>query len=286
MIRISIIGLFVLVFIGIVFMFNNKNNYIIGAYDPSGQYKMEQRIKIDSHYYAWSDEVNKLNEINLDSNRDLLLTVEPWMKSGQSLQTITSGEYDNKIIQICEKMIDFSQVYIRWGHEMELTQSRYPWTNQKTNEYIDAYRHFYGVCKKILPNAKFVWSPAGDLNLENYWPGADYVDVVGISLYSYDLWNDKNIGKSQSFSEILKPKYDRVKIFNKPVMIAEMGVTGDDEYKNKWIYSALDDLNKYPLIRYIIIFNSTDIEGTWGKDLPTPIWDLPEESINNLLNID
>lgn len=179
------------------------------------------------------------------------------------------GKYDLIILAVCKAISNPSRpVLIRWGHEMEQSKGRYPWAGKSSTEYISAYRHFVSLCKSSGPDLKFIWSPAGDTGSDKYWPGHSFVNYVGLSAFNYKEFT----GRSRSFLEIVWPKYLHIKNFNKPIIISESGSTGTDSEKKNWIDHALKNKIFFSQIEAIVYFNSKDVEGVWGKNVPTPDW--------------
>ena len=80
--------------------------------------------------------------------------------------------------------------------EMDLANKRYPWSHWTPTEYIAAYRHFVNVCRGVASNAKFMWSPRGEANLRDYYPGNDYVDSIGLSGFGYQKYEIAVYGKA------------------------------------------------------------------------------------------
>jgi endoglucanase len=117
-----------------------------------------------------------------------------------------------------------------------------------------------------------MWSPSGEEGSQKYWPKSEYVDLIGISVYSYNLWDIGHLGKARTFMEVFLPKYWRLSKFDKPILIAEMGVTGSDEYKHSWLRSMSWQINIFPKIIGYVYFNDFDVESAWGTEFPTPDW--------------
>ena len=202
-----------------------------------------------------------------------VLTVEPWPARGKSSRTllldITHGNYDNEIRWLCEATGEYGMpVVIRWGHEMENITGRYPWATRDAQAYVDAYRYFVTRCASLAPNAQYMWSPAGNKNLKDYWPGEPYVDYIGITVYNYEAWEIRYYGYSRPFKENFEERYARVKDYRKPIMIAEFGATGPT--RTQWISEALQEVNKYILIKSVLFFSAMD-PVSWGP-LPPPDW--------------
>lgn len=270
---------------------------VIGMYDPDNVFIAEKSISITSNYFAWNKDTSVIAielEKATEQQRTFLVTIEPWPEpvgfryesNDELLEEVITGKYDQTINNICDILSKARKpIYIRWGHEMELTNSRYPWSNASPKLYIQAYKHFVDACRnKGKENIfKFVWSPAGEYGLENYWPGKNYVDVIGLSLYSFDQYDQKYIGHQRSFKEAFVPKYTRVKNYRKPVLIAEMGVTGTDNYKLEWIGQMMKDIHNYKKLMGFVYLNTLDPQAIWEEGLDNPDWRLPERVIQLLI---
>ena len=162
-----------------------------------------------------------------------------------------------------------------WGHEMEQDLAeRYPWSGADPQEFVAAYRYFVERCSQVAGGASiyYVWSPVGNKGLERYWPGDGYADYVGIAVYSFPEWDRDVYGNARSFGEVMDEKYGRVERFDRPVVVVEMGVTGDGEYQRRWLEEAFRDFDRFPLLRTVVYFNARDREGAWGEGYQTPDW--------------
>lgn len=269
---------------------DNKYKIKIGVYDPSGTYDTVPYVEILSEYFSWTDEIRLFSNF-IDKTTKLgktpMVTIEPWgsadhkTNSHNLMDRILQGKYDTSIIKICEELRQYDgPIYIRWGHEMELNNDRYPWSGGDGDKYIDAYRHFVDICRtNSNTNFSFVWSPAGEENLDTYWPGNSYVDYIGLSVYSFKEWEEENNGYQRDLIDIFDQRYERVKKYEKPIIIAEMGYTGSDEEKNKQLEKFSKELGRYPLLEALIYFNSVDVEGVWGWDVDTPMWGINSDAL-------
>ena len=79
----------------------------------------------------------------------------------------------------------------------EMNGNWFPWSpTQDRTRYFDlgntpanyrlAWRHVYSVIHEIAPNVKFFWCPTvtGIASVGPYFPGAEYVDYVGVDGYA------------------------------------------------------------------------------------------------------
>ena len=75
-------------------------------------------------------------------------------------------------------------------------------------------------------NVRFVWSPAGNDNALDYFPGGDVVDYVGLTALADADWDAAFGLPAQSFDDIVGPRYLRLEPLGKPIIVAELGVSG------------------------------------------------------------
>ena len=131
-------------------------------------------------------------------------------------------------------------------------------------------------------NVFFVWSPTGDApNLDRYYPGDAYVDWVGLSVFNCAQFRSRECNAPRSFDAVALKKYDRVKSYEKPTMIAELGVEGSPAQQKSWIADALSEAPKLRLLRMMVYFNSVDGAGVWSSG-PPPDWRVDPRSFSPL----
>jgi beta-mannanase len=215
-------------------------------------------------------------------NRIPLLTVQPYHISSigsapNLLSGITKGKYDRTIANLCNQIKAYNgPALIRFGHEMELSGNfgRYDWATSNYKSFIAAYQHAITVFKanlKGISGISYVWSPAGNDNANNYYPGDAYVDIVGCSLYSWSAYNSQ-YGYSGTFDEYFGWKYPVLSTHNKAVMVCEEGIEKHDN-QAAWVAAAKAVYNKYPLLFAVVYFNSVD-NWPWWPNGPIPDWSI------------
>ncbi|KAJ3347915.1 hypothetical protein HDU83_001677 [Entophlyctis luteolus] len=94
---------------------------------------------------------------------------------------------------------------------------------QMPTEYIAVWTRMYPIMKRLAPNAKIVWSPNYDLKSGDvsYWPGSDYVDIVGTSVYLKG-WGYNNAMPASYISDSIQTVYNEYALlYNKPFVISE-----------------------------------------------------------------
>jgi beta-mannanase len=214
--------------------------------------------------------------------RTLMVTVEPytkaenWRDDGDRLfSDIRSGGFDRQIEAVCSAVAAYPAAsWIRWGHEMEQPSERYPWARGDASGYIGAYRYFVDACRKVAPRARFVWSPKGEHQLADYYPGDDYVDLIGLSVWGLESLDWNQYHKPRSFADTFNDKYRRVEKFGKPVIIAELGVAGTRSYRRAWMMeiSALSSGSApFPLLAGAVYFNDRE-PYHWPNGYGSPDW--------------
>lgn len=215
-----------------------------------------------------------------------VITIEPYPTDPEThslLTDITEGKYDQNINTIAQALLSQNQpVLLRWGHEMEMV-NLYPWSTPDPEKYIKAYQYVQRKLRNALgEKVKFIWSPAGNENAPNYYPGDDFCDFIGITILGDPLW-DKWAGFSQmrNFETLLREKYNSLSQYNKPIIIAELGVSGSPEEKEKWLMEAKETIKNFPLVKGCIYFNSKNYHETGGY---IPDWSVEKKVFENLLN--
>jgi len=255
----------------------------LGVYDPHGDFKDYPSVKIEHVFMPWQDvELSALYTADTYAQargRTLLITIEPWSWSEDSRQTpdqlrdaVLGGHYDETIKSIAKVISELkSPVTIRWGQEMEDTGGRFAWSGWKPSDYIAAYRRFYDLSHPIAIKAKYMWSPRGDSNLTDYYPGDAYADVIGLSVFGFQKYDKGKFGRDRTFGEILKSGYDLVVGFGKPVVVAELGYDGDESYVANWADSVTKLDANFSQLAGVVYFD--DKEGhPWPENYGLPDW--------------
>lgn len=253
-----------------------------GVVDSRGQYDTNPKITVENRFVAWKkDDISEIKtqfEEVSKKNRILILTVEPWGFNSETrdelLPTIIKGGYASTIISICKEIdLQPKPVYLRWGHEMDLyPTSRYNWAQPDPQVYITAFQYVTNLCRKQTKNVRMLWSPGGKIGFTAFYPGDQYVDAVGFSIFSYQDFELKNSKRNYNFIDLFDYRYNAVKYYHKDIIIAEMGVAGKPEYKTEWMNLAMSRINNPRIqryLKYVVYFNEND-NIFWDPMLPKP----------------
>jgi beta-mannanase len=254
-----------------------------GAYDPHGDYANDANSKIEHLFLPWEDvgleTLSIADDYARQRGRSLLITVEPWswardwrVSPENLLSGILAGDYDANMSAVCSAAAQLkSPVTIRWAQEMEDNDGQFTWAFWSAEGYVKAYRHVIDVCRKHLPSAEYMWSPKGEEGLETFYPGDEYVDVIGLSVFGYQPYDKLEVGRDRTFVERTKPGYDRVEGFGKPVVIAELGYEGDDNYVRNWAAEANKPHAEFPAMTAVVYFNDLEVY-PWPRNVGRPDW--------------
>ena len=254
----------------------------IGAYDPDLAL-MDQQLDIEQWYVRQDDPEMLAGALaHAENRRTPMVTLEPWPSAGPNSQDVlgdvVNGRSDDELRQLARIAAAHRPqvILVRWGHEMELA-NLYPWGDRPADVYQQAFRHVVEVFRAAgASNVRFVWSPAGNANAVDYYPGEDVVDYVGVTVLGDADW-DANFGLPvQSFDDIFGPRYRLLEPFGKPIVISELGVSGTPEYQAEWLRSAAESAVEYPNLRAMVYFDAINPH---VNGLPTePDWRISGET--------
>ncbi|MFH1776249.1 MAG: glycosyl hydrolase [Candidatus Omnitrophota bacterium] len=207
-----------------------------------------------------------------------MLTWEPWGEALDAIVDTSHPDYagmQNYILNFATGMRDYgAPIRLRFGQEMvqdndPLTPGWYPWQD-RPEDYKDAFKKVHDIFSSAgAANVQFVWSPSNtspdnspsDFTvLQEYYPGAAYVDWLGIDGYNLgNLGHGDDTDPGQYFADVFANTYatfisnEGVDFFgDKPIMLAEIATsnhTGLDSFdKAAWITDAFLTMAKgqYP----------------------------------------
>ncbi|MDR1247251.1 MAG: endoglucanase [Clostridiales Family XIII bacterium] len=187
-----------------------------------------------------------------------------------TVYSILNGGYDEFLTDYAEQVAAFEHpVLFRLGNEMNgdwcpyagYNTSRDPWI------FVEFYRYVYSFFEKAgARNVIWVWNPNGksfpDFTWNDalmYYPGDDYVDVVGLTAYNTGNFYQGETWKS--FSELYDSiYYNYVEKYDKPLMITEFAsaVLGGD--KNQWVSDMFAHIRYYNRIKVAVWWDGADYD--------------------------
>lgn len=254
-----------------------------GAYDPHGDFKDDTYVAIEHLFLPWEDvdlaALLPAADYAMARGRNILITIEPWswaqdwnVNRTQLRDLILSGTRDANMRAVLKVVAGFkSSVTIRWAQEMENPWGRFTWSSWDPPDYIQAYRRMVGMVREMLPKAQVMWSPRGEKNLVSYYPGNEYVDLVGLSVFGFEKFDIVEYGKPRIFAEAVKQGYDLTVGFGKPIWVAELAYEGSPNYIKNWVQDVTLKYEQYPELKEVVYFNDQEV-WEWPHNLGLPDW--------------
>lgn len=209
---------------------------------------------------------------------------DSWDRNGETLDAILPGGVAHaEFVSYLDRLALFLNglsvndrpvpVLLRPLHEMN--GAWFWWGDASSGERIAKlwrFYHDYLVHQKAVKNVLWVWSPNIDkaASIERfmaYWPGAGYVDVVGLDGYDNSATpNFTNPTFVNSFNAVSRIAQH----FSLPLAFTEIGFKpGAQDIAEFWDEGVLPALRRdYRGISYVLIWN-----GSWGPKLGTPAAD-------------
>ena len=240
---------------------------VLGVSDPSGIIS-EGNAGIRNIFINWKTSFPKTEVMKIRSSGAVpMITWEPYLEDirhDDIMPAIAGGKYDAYIMRFAAQAGD-APLLIRFGHEPN--GDWYGWSGSKSSPpiYAEAFRHVRKIFLSQNNNAaKFIFSVNGEdvpnapwNRFENYYPGDDFVDIIGIDAYN---WGDGKNARQKRLSpgRMLSRAYERIVTTfpYKPVFITETASCEQGSNKQLWIKQLLASIDKrFPAVKAVIWFN-------------------------------
>jgi mannan endo-1,4-beta-mannosidase len=234
-------------------------------------------VLLSFHDFADIPPIGQLNSV-AETGADSVLTWEPWRHVGGEdydreafpMAAIAAGAFDDYLYRWADELVAHgSTVYLRFAHEPNGTW--YPWSPAGGTEpetYVAAWRHVHDLfASKGASNVKWVWAPnvpvpQEDRPMRQWYPGDDYVDVLGVDGYNWGTSTPEQswIGPSDLFDSSLDAL--RAISSDKPILITEVGSAEAGGSKADWIAELIPYLVEQPNVAGFVWFDQ-DKETDW-----------------------
>ncbi|MBF4618233.1 beta-mannanase [Clavibacter sp. VKM Ac-2873] len=205
-----------------------------------------------------------------------LLTWEPWKagagvnQPGFSNASIIAGDHDAYLRQWGSELAAWGgPVSLRYAHEMN--GDWYPWAEgvngNAAGSYVAAWKHVHDVVvAQGATNVKWVWTPnvpyTGSTLLAGLYPGAAYVDVVGLDGYNWGTGVAGRTWVSPSLLFSFGLERLRAVAAGKPIIIAETASSEVGGSKSAWDGDLISFLQAQPDVVAFVWFDM-DKEADW-----------------------
>lgn len=247
-------------------------------------------IAIISFDIPWGvGENNKLDQASLQKVYSLhaipLLVLNPWQKDSASnaakdtavMRHIIEGKYDTLLLSFAKQIAQLNKpVYLQLGTRP--IQNKFPlfaYDNIRPEDFIASWQYVHRLFNKAgAARVIWIWTPRNTASVNNYFPGKNYVDWLGINIA------EKNAGKAittgYSFDTIYRP-FHELPFFKAglPVMI-----TGTPIYainNNQWWNAAWKTIDTaFTEIKSVIVAAA-------DNKISQPNTALTRETINKIL---
>ncbi len=191
---------------------------------------------IASYYWGYGDIFPAATEraFARGGTRKVLLS---WDMGPTRFSEWTSGQHDGYLDDLVSAARDYPwTVYVRPWPEMNGDWQQFQPTADGDRPYGGTYAEFRSAWRYLVTyfrargvtNLRWVFNPtvdvyAGTTPVASIWPGADYVDVLGIDGFNWG--QDAKWGRWKSFPELFTPMYRRLTRLHPtaPVWICEVG---------------------------------------------------------------
>ncbi|UYG93822.1 glycoside hydrolase family 26 protein [Cytobacillus firmus] len=157
---------------------------------------------------------------------------------------------------------------LRYASEMNGTWTFYSGHSEK---YIEKWKLVHDVMEKEAPNVMMLWNvfTMPESTIDEFYPGDEYVDYVGVNIYNVFYHNDKIEEKSDFEDPLRLLDY----VYNtyshkKPIVIGEYGATNytvtDGKHHDEFAVEKITRMYKYlpelyPRVKFIYYFDVNNL---------------------------
>ncbi|HWR41434.1 MAG TPA: glycosyl hydrolase, partial [Patescibacteria group bacterium] len=264
--------------------FSEKSPLRWGIFEPSApenfdpllelEEKLQYRFPFLIRYHTLEEKLPYYGLLQAyEQNRLVELTFQTYRAEGDNngiIYAILDGQYDTYLNEYAQKLKEFHHpVLFRLNNEMNGDWCKYSsyYASKDTELYKALWRYFHKVFDDNgVDNLIWVWNPH-DLSFPDfrwnhglmYYPGDEYVDVVGLTGYNTGTYFPGE--KWRSFTEAYQPVYDQyTRAFTKPLMITEFGSSSVGGDKTAWIQDMFRQIPHYPAIKAAIWWSGIDYD--------------------------
>jgi mannan endo-1,4-beta-mannosidase len=166
-----------------------------------------------------------------------------------SVSGIAAGDYDIYLRTYADAVRDFGHpVVIGFGHEMNASWYTWGYGQTPASTFVAAWQHIVTLFRdQGADNVTWLWTLQADESgtgpVEDWWPGASYVNWVGIDGYY--------VRPSDTFANVFVKTIDQVRAFtDKPVLLSEtsVGPAADQAFKIPDLFAGMHQYKTLGLV--------------------------------------
>jgi beta-mannanase len=207
------------------------------------------------------------------NGKTLELTLQTNWKAigtGNMVYDVLSGEYDYFLRDYAMTIKDFGHpVLFRFGNEMNGDWCPYSGYNTSRDPMVfkELYKYIYSIFEEAgVNNAIWVWNPNAESfpdfkwnDTLMYYPGDEYVDVVGLTAYNTGNYYASTGEKWQEFDDLYGNLYNEYyRNFGQPLMISEFASATLGGDKTQWVTNMFQNIKYYSNIKVAIWWDGSD----------------------------
>ena len=222
--------------------------------------------------------LEQLLEYTWDAGKVLELTFQTTATEdgGNMMYDILQGEYDSVLRHYADIIHDFDHpVLMRLMNEMNGDWCAYSayHTSKDTAIYRAVYRYIWDIFAYAgVDNAIWIWNPNEssfpDFTWNHslmYYPGDQYVDVIGLTAYNTGTYYSYVGEHWQSFPELYQDLYETyASTFSQPLMITEFSCAAMGGDKAQWTREMLETIADYDRIKVAVWWDHVDYDPATG----------------------
>lgn len=230
-------------------------------------------------YLNWQEDARRFDRYYQDAKRNNIALEIAWNIDESSIQSVLANieSYKTYIESTAQYFGELNiPIFLRFAAEMNVKNN-----SKDSADFVKAFRYVADIVRSKAPNVAMVWSPndisAKDRTYQEYYPGDEYVDWVGMSTYTSKYFQGKKdwgtmqetidttyfMGDYANPLSKMKPLIDLYGN-RKPIMLSETGVShyaklaqedltswAEIQFKRLYVYAPMI----YPQLKGIYYFN-------------------------------
>lgn len=228
--------------------------------------RLGRRLRLDRIYRQWDSAAPSDREADtLAAGRTPIVSFNGRRPDAEPISwaSVARGDHDEHLVAVADAFAHLeAPVFALFHQNADDNEAEFG----TAEEFRDAYRHVVELFRsRGATNVVWVFtlrSPAFATRADEFYPGDDVVDWIGVNAYNYgtEAEGSRWISLRGLLSDFLRWS----SAHPKPLMIAESGCTEDPNApgrKARWFDEALTTLREEPRIRAAVYFHRPDTPG-------------------------
>ena len=199
---------------------------------------------------------------------------------------VVSGARDDFFGSWCDGAAGYpGRVIVRLFHEPN--GDWYPWAVANgsgavtsTEQWRQAWQRVVGIARERAPDVEFLFCPnsedVGGIPAEEYWPGEEWVDLIGVDGYNWGWHADGS--PYTTAAQVIGPMYDRLTALHRTAefMVGEIGCAAHPG-KSAW-FERLFAEPGFPRLTQVAFFSEAK-EEDWRLDSDAATLDVVRQQL-------